>query len=603
MEWAGKTALEKAPAWCSADLAYGSRNMAEDARKEFFRLLAEFGFREIAVGCPAVSDADFHFARQLAEQDIIPPDTAVQVRLPARESLAEKTLEAVRGLPRVIIDLGSGGSDGRQERSMLQDKKSALQAEAEAAGMLPGMAQGNGQEVVLEYSPPAAIAAEPDFLLDMCDAVLDVWKPSAGRKAVINLTPSPFHAMMPHQFASLVEYLDRRLACRENCILSVHPRDDRGHAASMAEMSVLAGAQRIEGSLFGQGGRLGDAGIVTLALNLFSSGADPGLALSVLPALCRRYERLTGMQVPERLAHRCELFFPEFSPASGRESGISGNDASSLLRQNYGIIIPEKMHGDLEKNVKQRTAGMHAELSPETVLEIFEDNYLYYNPFFKIEEFSFRPMDGIIAEAVIACGGRKSVFNANGNGRLDAVSNIIKQYFNISYELTAYEEYALSRGSSSRAMAFVCATADGTPFWGAGSDEDIVRASIQALVAAVNKLPFLKPGPAAWDERLIAMQNYIQTHYQTATLAEIAAHFHLSVPYASRYIREKSGRTFGEIITDVRMKKAKSLLSGGNLTVETVSYAIGYPNVEHFTRLFKKKFGITPARFRNRRAG
>ena len=240
----------------------------------------------------------------------------------------------------------------------------------------------------------------------------------------------------------------------------------------------------------------------------------------------------------------------------------------------------------------------HSELAPQAVYEIFTDRYVDYTPHFTIPECHFRQADGIMAEATIAAGDSRTVVDANGNGRLDAVSNTIKQYYSISYELSSYEEHALSRGSSSKAMAYVSILCNGKTYWGVGIHEDIIHASINALVVAVNKLPQLQDSSLEKDDRLIAMLNYIQANYQTVTLEDMAREFHLSTPYISKFIREKSGKTFGEQVTSVRMKRAKTLLRNGNMTIENISYSIGYPNAEHFSRVFKKTFEVSPAQYR-----
>ena len=200
-------------------------------------------------------------------------------------------------------------------------------------------------------------------------------------------------------------------------------------------------------------------------------------------------------------------------------------------------------------------------------------------------------------------GGKKTVVDANGNGRLDAVSNTIKQFFNVSYELSTYEEHALSHGSSSKAIAYVGITCDNKNYWGVGMDEDIIRASIHALVVAVNKLPQVAGNEGSKDERLTAMLNFIQNNYQTVTLESMAEQFHLSEPYISKYIKDKSSKTFGEHVAHIRMKRAKTLLKNGNMTVENIAYAVGYQNVEHFNRTFKKIFDMTPIQYRNTSRG
>ena len=365
---------------------------------------------------------------------------------------------------------------------------------------------------------------------------------------------------------------------------------------------------------------------------------DPGLDFSDMPSIRGTYETLTGMNVYDRQPYAGDLVFTAFSGshqdaiAKGMKWHEEGKDEhwtipylpidpvdvgrtydadvirinsqsgkggiSYILKQNFSINLPKSMQEEVGYTVKNVSDKEHKELSPQWVYEIFEDNYLEYTPVFRIDECHFKQVRGIMAEATIVCGEKKVVVDANGNGRLDAVSNTIKQYFDISYELSVYEEHALSRGSSSKAMAFVGISCDGKRYWGAGIDEDIIKASIQALVVAVNKIPKVAGTNSDKDDRLVAMLNYIQAGYKDVTLEGMAAHFHLSEPYISKYIKEKSGKTFSEHITLTRLKRAKALLRNGNMTIENVAYSVGYPNVEHFNRTFKKRFGITPGQYR-----
>ncbi len=646
LDWAEKDSITSAPAWCSVDLRDGnqalSTPMSLEEKLEYFGMLVRIGFKEIEVGFPAASETEYCFLRALIDRALIPPDVTVQVLTQAREHIIRRTFEAVDGAPRAVIHLYNSISVAQREQVFKKDRRQVLGLAVDGAHLLDELARSTDGNFVFEYSPESFHGAEMDYALEVCNAVIGAWKPQPGRKAIINL-PSTVESAMPHVFASQVEYMSRHLDRRDAVILSVHPHNDRGCGVGAAEMSVLAGAERIEGTLFGNGERTGNADIVTLALNLYTHGVDPGLDFSDLPEIRRTYSRLTGMHVPERQPYAGDLVFSAFSgshqdaiakgmawrenkgleewtvpylpidPADvGRtydsdvirinsQSGKGG--ISYILKQNFSIVLPEKMREEVGYAIKQVSDEKHGELTAQNVYDIFAEKYLSYTPCFTMTDCQFHQADGIIAEAVIAQGGERILVSANGNGRLDAVSNIIKQYFGISYELNAYEEYALSSGSSAKAMTFVSIIHNGTAYWGAGSDEDIITSSIQALVVAVNKLPHLGNCSPRNDERLIAMQNYIQANYQTVTLESLAAQFHLSTPYVSKYIREKSGSTFVQMVAAVRMKKAKTLLKNGDMTVENISYAVGYPSVEHFSRVFKKSFGITPIQFRNRSKG
>lgn len=641
-DWVKKEYIEKPPIWCSVDLRDGNQALIEpmslEEKIEFFQMLVDVGFKEIEVGFPAASETEYAFMRALIERNMIPEDVTVQVLTQAREHIIKKTFEAVKGAPHAVIHLYNSTSVAQREQVFRKSKEEIKKIAIEGAELLKKLAAETDGNFSFEYSPESFHGTEVDYAVEVCNAVLDVWQPTADNKAIINI-PATVETAMPHVFATQVEYVSRNLKYRDNVVLSLHPHNDRGTGVSDAELGLLAGADRIEGTLFGNGERTGNVDIITLAMNMFSYGVDPQLEFSNMPQIREKYERLTRMHVYERQPYAGDLVFSAFSGSHqdaiakgmawrsekkcdnwtvpylpidpvdvGRtydadvirinsQSGKGG--VSYILKQNFSIQLPEKMREEVGYAVKHVSDEAHKELSPQWVYEIFENNYLEYMPHFKITECHFRQNEGIVAEATISCGERKVVVDANGNGRLDAVSNIIKQYFGISYELTEYEEHALSKGSSSKAMAYVGITCEGKMYWGAGLDEDIIKASIHALAVAANKLPQVSGNEEEKDDRLINIMNYIQTNYQSVTLEELAEKFHLSEPYISKYIKDKSGKTFGEHVASVRMKKAKVLLKNGNMTVENIAYSVGYQNVEHFNRTFKKMFEMTPVQYRN----
>ena len=641
-DWAKKDHIEKAPIWCSVDLRDGNQAWIEpmslDEKLEFFQMLVDIGFKEIEVGFPAASETEFIFMRTLIERDMIPDDVTVQVLTQAREHIIKKTFEAVKGAPHAVIHLYNSTSVAQREQVFKKSKEQIKQLAVDGAELLKKLAAETDGDFSFEYSPESFHGTEVEYAVEVCNAVLDVWQPSAKNKAIINI-PATVETAMPHVFATQIEYVSKNLKYRDNVVLSLHPHNDRGCGVSDAELGLLAGADRIEGTLCGNGERTGNVDIITVAMNMYSYGIDPKLDFSNMPHIREVYERLTRMQVNDRQPYAGNLVFSAFSGSHqdaiakgmawreekklttwtvpylpidpvdvGRtydsdvirinsQSGKGG--ISYILKQNFSISVPEKMREEVGYAVKQVSDEEHKELSPQWVYEIFEDNYIHYTPYFQISECHFRQDDGIMAEATIQYGEKKTIVDANGNGRLDAVSNTIKQYFGITYELSTYEEHALSHGSSSKAMAYVGITHDGKNYWGAGMDEDIIKASIHALVVAVNKLPEMTKDDNHQDDRLVSMLNYIQTNYQTVTLEDMAEQFHLSEPYISKYIKDKSGKTFGEHVAHTRMKRAKTLLKNGNMTVENISYAVGYQNVEHFNRTFKKTFEMTPLQYRN----
>ena len=641
-DWVKKDYIEEAPIWCSVDLRDGNQALIEpmslDEKLEFFQMLVDIGFKEIEVGFPAASETEFIFMRTLIERDMIPDDVTVQVLTQAREHIIKKTFEAVKGAPHAVIHLYNSTSVAQREQVFKKDKEQIKKLAVDGAELLKKLASETDGDFSFEYSPESFHGTEVEYAVEVCNAVLDVWQPSGKQKAIINI-PATVETAMPHVFATQIEYVSKNLKYRDNVVLSLHPHNDRGAGVSDAELGLLAGADRIEGTLFGNGERTGNVDIITLAMNMFSYGIDPQLDFANMPQIREKYERLTRMQVNDRAPYAGDLVFSAFSGSHqdaiakgmawreekqlktwtvpylpidpvdvGRtydsdvirinsQSGKGG--ISYILKQNFSISMPVAMREEVGYAVKQVSDEEHKELSPQWVYEIFEENYVNRMPYFTVGECHFKQNDGIMAEASINFGGKTTVVDANGNGRLDAVSNTLKQFFSISYELSTYEEHALSHGSSSKAIAYVGITCDGKNYWGVGMDEDIIKASISALVVAVNKLPQIQHNEEGQDERLTAMLNYIQNNYQTVTLESVAEQFHLSEPYVSKYIKDKSGKTFGEHVAHIRMKRAKTLLKNGNMTVENIAYAIGYQNVEHFNRTFKKSFDMTPIQYRN----
>ena len=641
-DWVKKDYIEKAPIWCSVDLRDGNQALIEpmslDEKLEFFQMLVDIGFKEIEVGFPAASETEFIFMRTLIEGGMIPDDVTVQVLTQAREHIIKKTFEAVKGAPHAVIHLYNSTSVAQREQVFKKDKEQIKKLAVDGAELLKKLASETDGDFSFEYSPESFHGTEVEYAVEVCNAVLDVWQPSEKQKAIINI-PATVETAMPHVFATQIEYVSKNLKYRDNVVLSLHPHNDRGCGVSDAELGLLAGADRIEGTLFGNGERTGNVDIITLAMNMFSYGIDPKLDFANMPEIREKYERLTRMQVNDRAPYAGDLVFSAFSGSHqdaiakgmawreekqfktwtvpylpidpmdvGRtydgdvirinsQSGKGG--ISYILKQNFSISMPVAMREEVGYAVKQVSDEEHKELSPQWVYEIFEENYVNRMPYFTIGECHFKQNDGIMAEASINFGGKTTVVDANGNGRLDAVSNTLKQFFDISYELSTYEEHALSHGSSSKAIAYVGITCDGKNYWGVGMDEDIIKASISALVVAVNKLPQIQQNEEGQDERLTAMLNYIQNNYQTVTLESVAEQFHLSEPYVSKYIKDKSGKTFGEHVAHIRMKRAKTLLKNGNMTVENIAYAVGYQNVEHFNRTFKKSFDMTPIQYRN----
>ena len=643
MKWAEKEYVEKAPIWCSVDLRDGNQALIEpmslDEKLEFFQLLVDVGFKMIEVGFPAASETEYQFLRTLIEQNMIPDDVTIQVLTQAREHIIKKTFEAVKGAPHAIIHVYNSTSVAQREQVFRKDKEQIKQIAIDGATLLKKLAEETEGNFTFQYSPESFQGTEVDYALDVCNAVLDVWQPTADNKAIINL-PTTVENAMPHVFASQVEYFNKHLLHRENVILSLHPHNDRGSGVSDAELGILAGADKIEGTLFGNGERTGNVDIITLAMNMFSQGVNPNLDFSNMSEICEVYERVTRMKVSPRQPYAGDLVFTAFSgshqdaiakgmawreehdcktwtvpylPIDPQDVGrrydsdvIRINSQSGkggvnyILKQSFGISLPEKMREEVGYMVKDVSDKAHQELTPDVVYRIFEDHYISAKPIFSVDECHFKQEDGIVAEATIHQNDNNHKITGVGNGRLDAVSNAIKHYFGISYELAFYEEHSLTKGSSSRAVAYVGVICNKKKYWGVGIDADIIKASIQALVVAVNKLPEIAESQSCKDERLLEITNYIYANYKDVTLDDLSEKFFLSKPYLSKYIKEKSGLTFGDILKQVRMKKARAMLKSSSATVESIAESVGYQNVEHFNRIFKKMYNITPVQYRNR---
>ena len=643
-DWAKKDSVEQPPKWCSVDLRDGNQALIEpmslDEKLEFFQMLVYIGFKEIEVGFPAASETEYQFMRTLIEKDMIPDDVTVQVLTQAREHIIKRTFEAVKGAPHAVIHLYNSTSVAQREQVFRKDKEQVKQLAIDGAKLLLKLANETDGNFTFEYSPESFHGTEVDYAVEVCNAVLDVWQPTADNKAIINI-PTTVENAMPHTFACQLEYVHKHLKHRENVVLSLHPHNDRGCGVATAELGILAGADRIEGTLFGNGERTGNVDIITLGMNMYSQGVDPGLDFSNMRKIRETYERLTRMQVYDRQPYSGDLVFTAFSGSHqdaiakgmawrdekkcdkwtvpylpidpkdvGREydsdvirinsqSGKGG--VNYILMHSHGINLPKAMREEVGYMVKDVSDKAHKELTPDWVYQIFSDHYINTKSIFHIDECHFKQVDGITAEVTINHAGESKVITSNGNGRLDAVSNAIKQYFNISYELSFYEEHSLTKGSSSKAVAYVGIICNGKTFWGVGIDPDIIRASIEALIVAVNKIEELGSADACTDARMIEIMNYVQANYIDITLDDLAEKFFLSKPYLSKYIKEKSGMTFGDLVKKIRMKKAKALLKSSNMTVENIAMSVGYQNVEHFNRLFKKAYDMTPMQFRNQK--
>ena len=531
--WADKTYIDHAPVWCSVDLRDGNQAlvvpMDMETKLKFFQLLVKIGFKEIEVGFPAASETEYDFLRALIERNMIPDDVTVQVLTQAREHIIRKTFEALKGCKNAIVHVYNSTSKAQRDQVFRKSKEEIKQIAVEGAKLLQNLTDEAGEKYRFEYSPESFTGTEPEYALEVCNAVLDVWKPTPDRKAIINL-PSTVQLSVPSVYADQVEYISDNLKYRENVVLSLHPHNDRGTGVADAELGELAGADRIEGTIFGNGERTGNVDIVTLALNMYSQGVDPKLHLDDMPDIVDKYQDYTGMTVNPRTPYGGSLVFAAFSGSHqdaiskgmhyrkeqntdlwtvpylpidptdisrsydadviriNSQSGRGG--IGFILEHDFGLRLPKALASAIRDEVKLESEHQHKELTPNEIFDLFIDRFEDVRKPYGISHVTFRQHNGIIATITTQFGNRSAEITASGNGRLNAVSNALKKAYGLEYDLDTYEEHALEKSSSSRAIAYVGVRSrkSGVLYWGAGVDVDIIRASVSALLTAVNNM-------------------------------------------------------------------------------------------------------------------
>lgn len=529
-EWAKREAIEKAPIWCSVDLRDGNQAlpipMTLQEKLEMYQMLLDIGFKEIEVAFPAASDTDFQFLRTLIENKMIPEDVTVQVITQAREHIIRKTFEALEGVPKAIVHLYNSTSEAQRRQVFHKSKEDIKRLAVDGAVLFKQMAEKTKGDFYFQYSPESFPGTEVEYALDICNSVLEIWKPTHNHKVIINI-PTTVENAMPHIYASQLEYINNNLLDRDSVILSIHPHNDRGCGVCDAEYGILAGAQRVEGTLFGNGERTGNVDLITVAMNMYSQGVDPKLNFSNMNHICETYKRLTRMSVPERQPYSGSLVFTAFSgshqdaiskgmkyreqakaekwevpyipvdPADlGRDyetdvirinsqSGKGG--IGYILQKAYSIKMPYKMNEELGYVVKRISDRENKELSTEEIYQIFKQQYLEFFPEFKIENIKINIEDSHEALLTILQDDKQILIKGRGNGSLDAVSNALKEHFSVEYDLEVYEEHSMGKNSLALASAYIGICLNGKLYWGAGINKDIIKASAYALSIAINK--------------------------------------------------------------------------------------------------------------------
>ena len=531
MDWTKKSCIEKAPIWCSVDLRDGNQAliipMSLEEKLEFFKLLCKVGFKEIEIGFPAASETEYEFCRKLIDENLIPDDVTIQVLTQSREQIIAKTFEAIDGAKNAIVHLYNSTSVAQRQQVFRRKKQEIIDIAIFGAKLCKAYQEQAKGNVRLEYSPESFTGTEPEFAAEICNAVLDIWQPTADKKAIINLPVTVSHSM-PHVYANQVEYMCKNLHYRENVVISLHPHNDRGCAVADSEMGLLAGGDRIEGTLFGNGERTGNVDIITLALNMYSQGFEPELDFSNLPEITKVYERVTRMKVSERQPYSGQLVFAAFSgshqdaiakgmkyrvekgvdtwtvpylpldPADvGRvyeadvirinsQSGKGG--IGYILETQFKLILPPKMREVFGYHVKSISDHAHKELSADEVHDIFLKDFVNLQDKLAVLAIEYKE-EGEISKAkvLISYNGQEKTYEVSGNGRLDCASNAIKQAIGKEYTLESYIQHALEEKSNSKAASYVSIVLDGKTYWGTGIHTDIMTSSVYALVSAINR--------------------------------------------------------------------------------------------------------------------
>ena len=530
-DWVRKDSIDKAPVWCSVDLRDGNQAlvvpMSLDQKLEFFTFLCKIGFKEIEVGFPAASETEYEFLRALIEKDLIPDDVTIQVLTQSREHIIAKTFEALKGAKRAIVHLYNSTSVAQREQVFKKPKDKIIDIAVTGAKLLLEYAEKTEGNFLFEYSPESFTGTEPEFALEICNAVIDIWKPTADRKVIINL-PATVEMSSPHVYAQQIEFMSKNLHDRENVLISLHPHNDRGCAVADCELGLLAGADRIEGTLFGNGERTGNADIVTVAMNMYMQGVDPGLDFSDMPAVCEAYEKATGLHVSDRQPYGGRLVFAAFSGshqdaiAKGmnfrkankkevwdvpylpidphdvgrvyeadviRINSQSGKGGVAYLLENaFGFVLPQNMRESFGYLVKSVSDHAHKELKPDEVMDIFEKNYVNIVEPVKLFEHHYQQKGDIHTVVTVEYDGKIQELSGIGNGRLDAVNNALRNIVKNDYTIAEYHEHALTTTSKSQAVAYVCVEYGDKKVWGVGIHNDIIAASVSALVSAINKM-------------------------------------------------------------------------------------------------------------------
>lgn len=532
--------IERAPVWCSVDLRDGNQALAVpmgiEAKLKMFELLSEIGFKEIEVGFPSASEIEYRFLRKLIEEDRIPEDITIQVLTPARRHLIEKSFEALAGVKKAIVHLYNSTSTLQREVVFQKDREEIKAIAVAGAELMGELREKSGLAGIrFEYSPESFTGTEPEYALEVCRAVMEVWKPTPADPVILNL-PATVEMATPNVYADQIEWFGRRLPDRDSVLISIHTHNDRGTAVAAAELALLAGGDRVEGTLFGNGERTGNLDIVTMALNLFSQGVDPGLDFSDIERVREIYSRVTGMEVHPRHPYAGELVFTAFSgshqdaiskgikarregdpwavPYLPIDPGDIGRSYERIIRINsqsgkggvgyvmeaeFGFRLPRELRVEFSRRIQEITDRTGRELSPAELGDNFRREYLERTGPYSLKKCRFAGDEKGMTEveAKIAARGREISFISRGNGPIDAFVRGMREAAGLDFTVASYSEHDIDHSGSAAAAAAYISIQDsaGRTAFGAGVDTNISLASIKAILSALNRLDINHRGP------------------------------------------------------------------------------------------------------------
>lgn len=528
--WPDKS-IEKAPFWCSVDLRDGNQALETpmnlDQKINFFKFLVELGFKEIEIGFPAASDTEFIFTRTLIEQNLIPDDVVIQVLTQSREHIIDKTFKALDGVKKAVVHLYNSTSTLQRKVVFNKSKEEIIDLAKEGAILVKTLAKKYGEERFLfEYSPESFTGTEMEYAVEICNEVINIWKPTKDRKVIINL-PATVEMSSPNVYADQIEYMHNNLINRENVLISLHAHNDRGTAVAATELGLMAGADRVEGTLFGNGERTGNADILNLALNLFSIGIDPQLNFSKVNDIVKIYEESTNLKVHVRHPYVGDLVYTAFSgshqdainkgmakmkdsdgfwevpylPVDPKDLGrsyepiIRINSQSGkggvayILENSYGVIVPKSMQQAFSYIITKASDTYNKELLPEEIYNLFVEEYINIETKIALVNYSEKANGKTCVTFTIKIDKIEKEIVGIGEGLLDGFCKGLEKEFGINIEIINYSEHSLEYGSKSRAITYMqISDKKGNTYFGAGVSRSITKSSLLAVISAVNKM-------------------------------------------------------------------------------------------------------------------